>query len=556
LDVSDQERLVRYVQKKSRALSVDVVQTSLGSRQDLVCVLEQIVTLAYELTEGLSAELALFSVETGSYHSAFVQGTPYHPSAQAMLSGAADGVATPTAPSTIIQPIIFSGVMLGTLRVGLRRYIIPSAEQRELVRILAVQAGVAILNSRYAQELRRLGEAADEAVQAKVGFLANLSHEIRSPLGVMMNGVELVLRGLCGEVTEDMNEVLSMVKTSGAHLQELVNDVLDYAKADAGLLEVNVESIELSEVLTDVQKIIRPLASNKHHSLEFSSVASTVRVSMDRRQLRQILINLLTNAIKYTPDGGQIRVRVVASAGVVAMSVSDNGIGMRPEDLEKIFDPFRRAKGGYTQKQQGTGLGMALTKRLVELNKGRIEVVTAPGEGTTVEIKVPLCEQIDAQHDTYSLLGSGPEINGAGRRVMIFKFPLAESETVSRYLVSLGFQVEQLDWKGSDRLEAPKGRLDALVVCAHNTISMSDVAGLRSWLDASAKTASSKGVFVVVGAQASGPELEPLLRSGVDRYVQHPVSLLEISRAIDEAHRVLMPETLTASPPGSSDTLQ
>jgi signal transduction histidine kinase len=131
--------------------------------------------------------------------------------------------------------------------------------------------------------LRRISQAADEALQTKLGFLANLSHEIRAPLGIMINGVELVLRGLCGDVSDDMREVLDMVKTSGSHLLELVNDVLDFAKVNAGLLERQPEVVDIDDLLVDVQKIIRPIADKKRHSLENLTSPGALSVEVDGR---------------------------------------------------------------------------------------------------------------------------------------------------------------------------------------------------------------------------------------------------------------------------------
>lgn len=520
--------------RTEHALSLNLVERSLGSSQDLGRALKQVATLACELTGASSCEIALYTPGTGAYHSAILIGCPTSASAQAMLGEAAGDNPLAVSDHAVVQPVIFAGETLGSLRLSFEASRDVGSEERDVARLLAVQAGVAILNSRHSRELGRISKAADESFQAKIGFLANLSHEIRAPLGIMINGVELVLRGLCGKVNEDMNEVLGMVKTSGSHLLELVNDVLDYAKANEGLLEAQAEVVDLVELLSDVQKIIRPIAEKKGHSLDFELAKAALTAEVDRRQIRQIVLNLLTNAIKYTKDGGEVRVRAEELDGRALLSVRDNGIGMKEDDLAMLFDPFKRSNNDYARTQQGTGLGMALSKQLVELNGGTISVRSTLGEGTEIIISFPL-SRVDSVESSES---GAALIDGAGRRVLIVECSHALGNPIVRYLESLAFCVSSQRVDSAEELLTLTIRgIEVIVLCAGQSVASADVAVVRRMIDQEGTASAIRPVLVVIGTQASKEELEPLLQLGVDRYIAHPASLADIARALDEVHR-------------------
>jgi len=547
-------RLERRVVRTEQALSLNLVERRLGGTQDLSRALKQVVTMAHDLTSARSCEIALYTLNTGTYHTALLVGAPTQASAQAMLSEAAGDNPLQAGDQTLVQPVIFAGETLGSLRLSFDRNCEISAEDRDVARLLAVQAGVAILNSRHAEQLGRISREADESLQAKLGFLANLSHEIRAPLGIMINGVELVLRGLCGEVNDDMGEVLGMVKTSGAHLLELVNDVLDFAKVNAGLLEAQYEIVNLSELLTDVQKIIRPLAEKKGQSLIFEITKADQSIEVDRRHIRQVALNILTNAIKYTKDGGEVTVQSEAINGIIVISVRDNGIGMKPEDLELLFDPFKRASNQYAQSQQGTGLGMALSKQLVELNRGTITVRSTWGEGTEVLIGFPQVGEEKKESDAQDHV---QEVDGAGRRVLIIDLIDSSADPIARYLESLSFIVSYRRVLRREQLKLLNlGGAGIVILSARNSIDSGSVELIRAHIDEESNRSAVRPVLVVLGSQASRPELEPLLRAGVDRYIVHPSPLSEIARAIDEIHRSGGPTIIDRDPPGPSDLVQ
>lgn len=546
-------RLEKRLIRTEHALSLNLVERQPGGAPDLSRAMRQVISLAFEMTEAKSCEVALYTLKTGSYHAALLIGSPADSSAQAMLGEAAGENPIPASDQTLVQPIIFAGETLGSLRLSFDGDRPIGPEDRDVIRLLAIQAGVAILNSRHSRDLRRISQAADEALQAKLGFLANLSHEIRAPLGIMINGVELVLRGLCGEVNDDMSEVLDMVKTSGSHLLELVNDVLDFAKVNAGLLEIQPEVVDIADLLVDVQKIIRPIADKKGHSFENLTAPGALSVEVDRRQIRQVVINLLTNAVKYTKDGGKITMKATTVNGMVIITVRDNGIGMKEEDIALLFDPFKRSSNRYAQQQQGTGLGMALSKQLVELNRGSISVRSTPGEGTEVSIGFSEVQAKRPETET----SEADEVDGAGRRVLIVEYADSWADSVSRYLDSIGFRVAYTRLNDRSELRGLTIRGAAVVIlCTRHSLDGSDVGLVRHLMDKATGTGVFRPVLVVIGTQASRIELEPLLQAGVDRYIAHPASLRDIALAIDEIHRSASPAMIDRNPPTSVDIVQ
>ncbi len=546
-------RLEKRLIRTEHALSLNLVERQPGGAPDLSRAMRQVISLAFEMTQAKSCEVALYTLKTGSYHAALLIGSPADSSAQAMLGEAAGDNPIPASDQTLVQPIIFAGETLGSLRLSFDGDRPIGPEDRDVIRLLAIQAGVAILNSRHSRDLRRISQAADEALQAKLGFLANLSHEIRAPLGIMINGVELVLRGLCGEVNDDMSEVLDMVKTSGSHLLELVNDVLDFAKVNAGLLEIQPEVVDIADLLVDVQKIIRPIADKKGHSFENLTAPGALSVEVDRRQIRQVVINLLTNAVKYTKDGGKITMKATTVNGMVIITVRDNGIGMKEEDIALLFDPFKRSSNRYAQQQQGTGLGMALSKQLVELNRGSISVRSTPGEGT--EVSIGFSEVQAKRQETET--SEADEVDGAGRRVLIVEYADSWADSVSRYLDSIGFRVAYTRLNDRSELRGLTIRGAAVVIlCTRHSLDGRDVGLVRHLMDKATGTGVFRPVLVVIGTQASRIELEPLLQAGVDRYIAHPASLRDIALAIDEIHRSASPAMIDRNPPTPVDIVQ
>jgi protein-histidine pros-kinase len=245
---------------------------------------------------------------------------------------------------------------------------------------------------RDASERRHIEQTLQQASRLKSELLANMSHELRTPLNGIIGFSEFLIDEKPGPLNPRQKEFRNDVLTSGRHLLKLINDVLDLSKVEAGRMELFPETFQVPGAIEEVCSIVAPLAGKKNVSLQ-TDIASTrhVDVTLDRRKLVQVLYNLLSNALKFTDAGGEIRVAArFEPAGTLEVSVRDNGIGIREEDLPRLFAEFQQLDSGSARRYEGTGLGLALTRRLVEFQRGSISVSSKPGEGSLFTVRLPV----------------------------------------------------------------------------------------------------------------------------------------------------------------------
>jgi signal transduction histidine kinase len=249
-----------------------------------------------------------------------------------------------------------------------------------------------LLEARVDKRTRELAVARDqalEATRAKSTFLANMSHELRTPLNAILGYTELILDGIYGTPTERISDVLQRVDKSGHHLLELINDVLDLSRIEAGQLSLSVGEYCLSTVVAEVCLAIQPLAVDKGLTLETTIPDNLPRALGDERRIRQVLLNLLGNAVKFT-DAGEVRVEARADGGILRVSVSDSGPGVAGVDGERIFEAFQQADGSSTKQKGGSGLGLAISRRIVELHGGRLWLERTGRPGATFSFTLPI----------------------------------------------------------------------------------------------------------------------------------------------------------------------
>jgi len=293
--------------------------------------------------------------------------------------------------SAAVAPLLIGDQVLGTLTVvnGIEKQIFTEVDLN-LVGMLASHAAVAI-------QKVQLYEAAQEADRLKSAFLASMSHELRTPLNSIIGFTGILLQGLVGALNDEQQKQLGMVMHSARHLLALINDVLDISKIEAGGLELASEPFDMRQVIQRVAQTVTPLADKKSLRLTVEVSPEVGRLVGDPRRVEQILINLVNNAIKFT-DHGQVRIHTRVANGKLITQVIDTGMGIGPEDMGKLFKPFRQIDTGVARRHEGTGLGLSICDRLVNLMGGKIWVESQRGVGSTFAFAIPTGEDNETQN--------------------------------------------------------------------------------------------------------------------------------------------------------------
>jgi signal transduction histidine kinase len=292
--------------------------------------------------------------------------------------------------SALIAPMLWKGRGIGTIFVGRASAGAFSEKEIRLLTTFADQAVIAIHNARLFQALEEKSRQLDLANQHKSAFLANMSHELRTPLNAVIGFARMLAARYYGDLTDKQAEYVNDIVASGQHLLALINDILDLSKIEAGRTELQTIDFDLRTMLAGALTQVRERAQRGGISLRLDTDPALAQWHGDERKLKQVLLNLLTNAVKFTPRGCEVRVHARLVDRSAHITVSDTGIGIAPADLEVIFEPFRQAASHAPQKVEGTGLGLALARRFVELHRGTLCVESEPGKGSTFTITLPV----------------------------------------------------------------------------------------------------------------------------------------------------------------------
>ena len=244
-------------------------------------------------------------------------------------------------------------------------------------------------NDALVNELRTANVKLEEASRLKSEFIANVSHELRTPMNAIIGYTKLMLDGLDGDLTEQQMADLQRVATAADNLLSLINGLLDLAKIEAGRMELNSEEVNIEVVVEEVVELIRPQADAKGLALEMDVARSLPAAFADRARVRQVLVNLAANAVKFT-ERGSVTISASAADGWITLAVTDTGVGIPADAQVYIFDEFRQADSSTTRRYGGTGLGLAISKRLVELHGGRLWVDSTAGAGSTFRFTLPV----------------------------------------------------------------------------------------------------------------------------------------------------------------------
>jgi GAF domain-containing protein len=411
--------LTRSVEKLT---ALGEVSHALSSTLDVETVLTTIVSRASQLAGAAGCSIYEYDEAaeqfelraTHNYDTEFVKALQTAPLRKGEgLMGRAAEMREPVQISDITQPGAYQSSVRDTLiRFGYRALLsvpllredqiigslsfnrkAPGEFPPEVVDVLqtfATQSALAIQNARLFRELADKSRQLEAASRHKSEFLANMSHELRTPLNAVIGFSEVLLQRMFGELNAKQDEYLKDIYASGHHLLSLINDILDLSKIEAGRMELAPAPFHLPSALENAVTLVKERAARHGITLQVDVDPRLGDIVGDERKVKQVLLNLLSNAVKFTPEGGQIRLIASRMDGIVEISVTDTGIGIAPEDQAAIFEEFRQVGHDETRKQEGTGLGLTLAKKFVELHGGRIWVESELNRGSTFTFTLPV----------------------------------------------------------------------------------------------------------------------------------------------------------------------
>jgi len=314
------------------------------------------------------------------------------------------------------------------------------------------------------KELDLRNREVQRATEMKSKFLASMSHELRTPLNAIVGFSDLLAEQTAGQLNDKQKRFVNHIKQGSAHLLQLINDILDLSKIEAGQIELHCETFQVNEALPEVLSTIRPLAMAKQITVEHK-LASDLPVFADRVRFKQILYNLLSNAVKFTPKDGRIDIDCYEEGEAVCLSVTDSGIGIRPEDQKLVFEEFRQVDGGRASAQQGTGLGLAITKRLVEQQGGKITLESEFGKGSRFTVALPLSRETYSEPQQTSASGVGATLVSSAKSnplILVVDDELPARELLTNYL-SPAYRVVTAE-SGAEATEKAKQLLPDAVI--------------------------------------------------------------------------------------------
>ena len=298
--------------------------------------------------------------------------------------------------SVLAVPLLREDHLLGALAVNRANTGEFAPEVIDLLKTFATQSALAIQNARLFREIEVKSRELESASRHKSEFLANMSHELRTPLNAIIGFSEVLHERMFGEINEKQAEYIGDILASGQHLLSLINDILDLSKIEAGRMELELSDFDLPGIIESTLTLVRERAVRRGITLGRTIDERLGTIRADERKVKQVLLNLFSNALKFTPEGGRIDARAHLRNGEAEIAVTDTGVGIAPEDQAAVFEEFRQV-GTAAKKVEGTGLGLAISRKFVELHGGKISVTSQSGKGSTFRFTLPLRARDDPQ---------------------------------------------------------------------------------------------------------------------------------------------------------------
>jgi signal transduction histidine kinase/ActR/RegA family two-component response regulator len=419
--------------------------------------------------------------------------------------------------SMLAAPMLHEGVIIGALVVRRRTSGNFSQDTAELLQTFASQSALAIVNARLFRELERKSGELQVASRHKSEFLASMSHELRTPLNAVIGFSEVLLERMFGDINERQEDYLRDILGSGRHLLELLNDILDLSKVEAGRMELEPSTFSVQGAVEYGLAMVRERAATHAITLQLDVDPAIGDIETDELRFKQVVLNLLSNAVKFSGDGGRVSVRAERDDDELRITVADSGIGVAPEDQERIFESFQQA-GRSRGQSEGTGLGLTLCRRIVELFGGRMWLDSEVGVGSTFGFSVPLRETAIATERTF-------DDNGTGPVVVVVEDDRRSLDLISLFLEGAGVHtVAARD--GAEGLAAVRRHHPAAVVLDIRLPGM-DGWGVLEALKADPETASAPVVVVTIL-----DERAQALALGAAEYLVKPVGRDDVLGAL------------------------
>ncbi len=401
-----------------------------------------------------------------------------------------------------------------------------------------IYAGARDISDRLeaAEKLTESNEQLARATRLKDEFLANMSHELRTPLNAILGMAEGVQDGVFGDINGLQRKALQTIERSGSHLLELINDILDVAKIEAGQMELDLAPTAVLNLCQSSLVFIKQQALKKRIQLSVQISPSLPDLFVDERRIRQVLINLLNNAVKFTPDNGQITLTANYAPdrkNYLYIAIEDTGIGISAANIDKLFQPFVQIDSALNRQYEGTGLGLALVKRIVELHGGTVTLTSELSIGSTFRIELPCssshqalaCEAPEMEIPTVNLFDISSSV-----RILLVEDNEANINTISGYLTAKGYEI-LLAKNGRDAIDLAKTHQPHLILM---DIQMPEMDGIEATKQIRSNPALMNIPIIALTGLAMAGDREKCLAAGANLYLTKPVKLKQLSTRIQE----------------------